>query len=355
MTHRRVSSGGWALVALSVLLCAGVLAAAAAEKKAGKKAGQAKGENASAALLAEAKQLFARLPEKMPGSENDTPEMIELGKKLYFETAISINKTQSCNSCHRVDENRGGVDNLPTSPGAEGKLGGRNSPTTLNAGLHIAQFWDGRAPDLVEQAKGPVLNPIEMGMPGEALVLERLKEAGYEPLFKKVFPKDQQPLTYANYAHAVAAFERTLITRDRFDDFLGGNLGALTAAEKRGLRTFLDVGCADCHAGALLGGDRYEKMGEANEYANKEDLGRYDVTKKEEDKYVFKVPSLRNIAITHPYFHDGKAATLADAVKQMAWLQIGDELSDQQVQSIVTFLGSLTDKARGGVKATAQN
>ena len=226
MTRRRVSFGKMAAVALGVMLSVSVLAAVAAEKKAGKKAGQGKGENASAALLAEAKQVFARLPEKMPGSENDTPEKIELGKKLYFETAISINKKQSCNSCHRVDENRGGVDNLPTSPGAEGKLGGRNSPTTLNAGLHIAQFWDGRAADLAAQAKGPVLNPIEMGMPDEDLVLERLKEAGYEPMFKKVFPKDQAPVTYANYAEAVAAFERTLITRDRFDDFLGGSLGA---------------------------------------------------------------------------------------------------------------------------------
>ena len=299
--------------------------------------------------------MFARLPEKMPGSESDTPGKIELGKKLYFETAISINKKQSCNSCHRVDENRGGVDNLPTSPGAEGKLGGRNSPTTLNAGLHIAQFWDGRAADLAAQAMGPVLNPIEMGMPDEDLVLERLKEAGYEPMFKKVFPKDQAPVTYANYAEAVAAFERTLITRDRFDDFLGGGLGALTAAEKRGLKTFMEVGCADCHSGALLGAAGYEKMGEANEYANKEDLGRYEVTKKEEDKFFFKVPSLRNIAITGPYFHDGKAATLADAVKQMAWLQKGEELNDQQLESIVAFLGSLTDKKRGGEKTTAQN
>ena len=290
-------------------------------------------------LLAEAKAVFAKLPEKMPGAEKDTPQMIELGKKLYFEQGISINKTQSCNSCHRLDQNRAGVDNLPTSKGAEGKFGGRNSPTTLNAGLHIAQFWDGRAPDLAAQAKGPVLNPIEMGMASEAEVLGRLKEAGYAEQFKKVFPDAKEPLTYDNYAICVAAFERTLITRDRFDDFLGGDESALNAKEKQGLAAFMKVGCADCHRGALLGGDRYEKMGEMNAYANKEDVGRVEVTKKAEDKFVFKVPSLRNIALTGPYFHDGKVSMLSEAVKQMAWLQRGEKLTDEQAAPIVAFLG----------------
>jgi cytochrome c peroxidase len=309
-----------------------------------RRAGAAEKEGTAGGLFAEAKGEFAKLPETMPGSEQDTRAKIRLGRKLYFETAISINKTQSCNSCHRLDERRAGVDNLPTSKGAEGQFGGRNAPTTLNAGLHIAQFWDGRAPDLAAQAKGPVMNPIEMGMPNEAAVLERLKEAGYEALFKQVFPEAAEPLTYDNYAEAVAAFERTLITRDRFDDFLGGDENALSKTEQRGLALFLEIGCADCHSGALLGGDRYEKMGQANEYANKEDLGRFEVTKKEEDKYVFKVPSLRNIALTGPYFHDGKVAKLCDAVKQMAWLQLGEELDDEQVQLVVAFLGTLSDK-----------
>jgi len=290
--------------------------------------------------------VFEKLPDKMPGGENDTDAKIELGKKLYFEKKISINETQSCNSCHRVDENLGGVDNLPTSKGAKGDIGGRNAPTTLNAGFHIAQFWDGRAPDLAAQAKGPVLNPIEMGMPNEEAVLAKLKECGYEELFKKAFPDDGKPLTYDNFGEAVAAFERTLITCDRFDDFLGGDDSALSKKEKRGLGLFMKVECADCHSGALLGGDRYEEMGEANAYANKDDVGRFEVTKKEEDKYVFKVPSLRNIAITGPYFHDGKAATLEDAIKQMGCLQLGKELKDKQVGVIAAFLGSLTDKDR---------
>jgi cytochrome c peroxidase len=298
------------------------------------------------ALLAEAQKVFAKLPAKMPGSEKDTPAKIALGKKLYFEECISINRKQSCNSCHRLDEKLAGVDNLPTSKGAEGKFGGRNAPTTLNAGLHIAQFWDGRAPDLAAQAKGPVLNPIEMGMPNEKVVLERLKEAGYESQFKSVFPAAAHPVTYDNYAEAVAAFERTLITRDRFDDFLGGDEKALTDKEKRGLSQFMKIGCAECHRGALLGGDRYEKMGEAKPYANTKDLGRFEVTKKDDDKMQFKVPSLRNIALTGPYFHDGKAATLADAVGQMAWLQLGEKLAADQADQIVAFLHALSDKDR---------
>ena len=343
--ERRMGSMGWlAAVAVTLLVLAVGYntATEAAQEKAESEQGQ------PSELLAEARDLFAPLPEKMPGGENDTEVRIQLGKKLYFETAISSNRTQSCNSCHRLDEKLGGVDNLPTSEGAEGKFGDRNSPTTLNAGLHIAQFWDGRAADLAEQAKGPVLNPIEMGMANEAAVLARLEEAGYGEPFKTAFPGAEPALTYDNYAEAVAAFERTLITRDRFDDFLAGKPKALTAAEMGGLKEFMEIGCIDCHNGALLGGDSYEQMGQANEYANKKDLGRFDVTKDEEDKYVFKVPSLRNIALTAPYFHDGQAKTLADAVKQMAWLQLGEELDEAQVASIVAFLGSLTDKQRVG-------
>lgn len=336
---------GWA-AAVAVTLLVLAVGYNAASEAAQEKAENEKGQ--SSELLAEAGELFAVLPDKMPGSENDTEVRIALGKQLYFETAISINRTQSCNSCHRLDEKLGGVDNLPTSKGAEGEFGDRNSPTTLNAGLHIAQFWDGRAPDLAEQAKGPVLNPIEMGMANEEAVLARLEEAGYGPRFEAAFPKAEQALSYDNYAEAVAAFERTLITRDRFDDFLGGKLLALTAAEADGLKQFMEIGCIDCHNGALLGGDGYEQMGQANAYANKKDLGRFGVTKDEDDKYVFKVPSLRNIALTHPYFHDGQAETLADAVKQMAWLQLDEELDEEQVASIATFLRSLTDKERAG-------
>lgn len=322
---------------LAVGMCVAILGAAVRTYAA---------EPDAAKLMAQAKKLFAPLPDKMPGSDKDTPARIELGKKLYFETAISINNTQSCNSCHRLDEKLGGVDNQPTSTGAKGGLGGRNAPTTLNAGLHIAQFWDGRAPDLAAQAKGPVLNPIEMGMPDDKTVLDRLEKAGYAEQFKKAFPDADQALTYDNYAEAVAAFERTLITRDQFDVFLSGKKKALPPKRLAGLALFIETGCADCHQGALLGGDRYEKLGEINAYGNKKDLGRFAVTKKEADKYVFKVPSLRNIAITGPYFHDGQVKFLAQAVKQMAKLQRDVDLTKEQSQTIAAFLRSLTDKER---------
>jgi cytochrome c peroxidase len=308
----------------------------------------------AAALRAKAKAIFPPLPDKMPGADKDTPARVELGRKLYFEKNVSSNRTQSCNSCHQVEPGKAGVDNLPTSPGALGKPGGRNSPTTLNAGFHIAQFWDGRAATLEDQAKGPVLNPGEMGMPDANAVLERLNAIPeYATLFKTAFPGEESPVTYDNFARAVAAFERTLITKDRYDDFVKGDDKALSAAELKGLDTFINTGCITCHIGSLFGGQMYQKMGLVNPYENKADLGRFEVTKNEAEKYFFKVPSLRNIALTGPYFHDGKAATLEDAVTQMAWLQLGKKLAPDEVKSIVTFLNALSDKERGGAKKTA--
>ena len=290
---------------------------------------------------------FQPLPEKMPGSEKDTPALVSLGKDLYFEKKLSANDSQSCNSCHAVDQNRGGVDNEPTSPGAFGKRGGRNSPTSLNAGFHVAQFWDGRAVDLAAQAKGPILNPIEMAMPSEEEVLKKLSALPeYPKAFSKAFPGESKALSYDNLAKAIAAFERTLVTHDRFDDFLKGNDSALSNAELEGLNTFVSTGCVACHNGPLLGANSYQKMGAVNAYANTEDLGRFSVTKDEADKFKFKVPSLRNIALTAPYFHDGKAATLEEAVRQMAWLQLGRKLEPKEVDSIVVFLKTLSDKPR---------
>lgn len=294
-----------------------------------------------------AKSAIGTLPDKMPGSEKDTPELIALGKMLYNERRLSVNDTQSCASCHLLEGKKGGVDNTKFSPGAKGALGGRNAPTTLNAGFHFAQFWDGRAATLSDQAKGPVLNPVEMGMPSEKAVVEKIsKIEEYKAAFAKAFPGSKSPITYQNIADAIAAFERTLITHDRFDDFLKGNDKALTKEEILGLQTFMNQGCTTCHVGPLLGGNSYRKMGQARPYENTKDLGRQEVTKKEEDKFLFKVPSLRNVALTEPYFHDGGAATLTEAVAKMAYLQLGKQLSEQDVASIVTFLKSLTDKDR---------
>lgn len=303
-----------------------------------------------AALRAKALELITPIPDKMPGAENDTPDRVALGQKLFFEKKLSMNGSQSCNSCHVVDQGKGGVDNEPTSPGALGKRGGRNSPTVLNAGFHLAQFWDGRAATLEDQAKGPVLNPIEMAMPAPEVVIERLtSDPAYLAAFRKAFPGEAQPVTYDNFARAVAAFERTLITRDRFDDYLKGDNSALTAREKAGLHEFLTVGCTTCHYGPLLGGNNYKKVGIVNAYENVSDKGRIEVTKEDYDELVFKVPSLRNIALTGPYFHDGQQTGLPATVKKMAWIQLGVDLKPGQLDSLVAFLGALTDKQRGGV------
>lgn len=298
------------------------------------------------ALRTQALELIGPIPAKMPGADKDTPALVQLGKELYFETALSKNNSQSCNTCHRVDENRGGVDNDPTSKGAFGERGGRNSPTTLNAGFQFAQFWDGRADDLKAQAKGPVLNPVEMAMPEEAEVVKRLNALPkYQGMFKAAFPGEDAPVTYDNMAHALAAFERTLVTQDRFDDFLKGDDKALTSTELKGLHQFLTQGCTTCHYGPVLGGQVYQKVGLVNPFPS-DDKGRSVVSKDEDDDFKFKVPMLRNIAITQPYFHKGQIATLEDAVRKMGWHQLGKNLTDEEVQSLVAFLKTLTDKPR---------
>jgi cytochrome c peroxidase len=280
----------------------------------------------------------------MPGADQDTPVLIKLGKELYFEKRLSVNHSISCNTCHPVDHYRAGADNDPTSDGAHGQRGQRNSPTVFNAGFHAAQFWDGRAKDLVEQAKAPILNPVEMAMPSEAEVGKRLGAIKrYQQLFVSAFPGTPEKITYEMVARALAAFERTLVTHDRFDDFLEGKDRALSRAELEGLNLFLTLGCTACHQGALLGGTTFQKVGLVHPYPNTDDLGRFVVTKDESDRFKFKVPSLRNVALTPPYFHDGKVATLQQAVRQMAYMQLDRQITDAQVRSLVAFLKSLSD------------
>lgn len=301
----------------------------------------------ASALLRRANRYWEPLPATMPGAETDTPAKIALGKRLFFEKRLSVNDEQACGSCHRLEDGGAGVDNLSTSPGARGQFGNRNTPTVLNAGWQFAQFWDGRAPDLVEQAKEPILNPIEMGMPNETAVEQKLRGIPeYVQAFSNVFPDSSEPVTYQNMAEAIAAFERTLRTEDRLDDFLNGDLTALSESEQRGLKTFIKINCVKCHDGPLIGGGAFERLGEKQEYENQADLGRYEVTKDESDKMFFKVPSLRNVALTAPYFHDGRVETLDEAVRTMAKLQLDRQLSDEQVKDIVSFLRALSDKRR---------
>lgn len=288
---------------------------------------------------------FQPLPEKAESAENpSSPARVALGKKLYLETRISKNGEISCNSCHQLDNF--GVDNEATSPGHDGTRGDRNSPTSFNAALHVAQFWDGRAKDVEEQALGPILNPIEMGMLGETEVLAVLKEDKmYPDLFKEAFPKDESPITFKNIGKAIGAFERTLLTPSRFDEYLKGDEKALTDAEQQGLKKFVDTGCVACHSGVGLGGHMYQKLGLVVPYETS-DTGRHKVTGNDGDKYFFKVPSLRNVVKTGPYFHDGSVKTIEEAVKLMGKHQLGRDLGESDVKEIVVFLGSLTGERK---------
>jgi cytochrome c peroxidase len=287
-------------------------------------------------------QMFQPLPESVPSSANPiTEEKASLGRMLYYEPRMSKSQQISCNSCHMLD--KFGVDGQPTSDGHKGKLGDRNSPTVYNAAGHFVQFWDGRAADVEEQAKGPVMNPVEMAMPSEKQVIAVVKSMPeYVDAFKKAFPGEKDPISYDNMAKAIGAFERKLITPSRWDKFLRGDPQALTNEEKAGFNVFMETGCQACHAGSYLGGTMYQKLGAVKPWPDTSDPGREKVTKNEADRMLFKVPGLRNIAETKPYYHHGKVVTLEEAVSKMAEYQLGKNLTDAQVNSIVTWLKTLT-------------
>jgi cytochrome c peroxidase len=285
---------------------------------------------------------FSVLPEVVPPQAYEmTDEIVDLGRLLFYENRMSISQELSCNSCHLLDGF--GVDGLQFSLGHEGIPVGRNSPTVYNAALHVAQFWDGRAADVEEQAKGPILAAGEMGMPNPEYVEEVLKTIpGYLPLFEAAFPGDGNPINYDNVGTAIGAFERHLMTPGRFDAFLDGDDSALTDQEKKGLTTFIETGCTACHAGPALGGQMYSKVGLVKPFEGVTDVGRFEVTGLDADMHSFKVPSLRNIAETGPYMHDGSIESLDDMVRIMAEYQLGKDLTDEQVADIIAFLNALT-------------
>lgn len=285
---------------------------------------------------------FAPLPDSMATPDNPiTLAKADLGRMLFYETRLSRDHDLSCNSCHDLAQY--GVDHAAVSAGAQGQLGKRNAPTVYNAAGHIAQFWDGRARDVEEQAKGPILNPVEMAMPSDrALLLELAALPAYREAFRRAFPGEANPITYDNVGRAIGAFERQLVTPSRWDALLKGDRNALTAAEKQGFNDFVEAGCVSCHSGTYLGGQMYQKAGLVTPWPDRSDPGRIGVTHKAADSLVFKVPSLRNIAMTGPYFHNGATASLEDAVVMMGHYQLGRDLTAAQVQSIVTYLRALT-------------
>ncbi len=288
-------------------------------------------------LSKQSAQLFAPLPQREV-AENQA--RVDLGRMLFFDPRLSKAGDISCNSCHQLTNY--GVDNQPTSAGHEDRRGTRNSPTVYNAALHESQFWDGRASSLIEQIRIQVLNPAEMAMPSEGFVVAVLATIpGYVEKFQAAFPQGDPALSFENMAAAIASFEQGLLTPDRFDAFMKGELNALSDPELNGLETFIEIGCASCHSGPALGGNMFRKMGLVEPYPS-EDQGRFAITGNDDDRHVFKVPGLRNVAKTAPYLHDGSVTRLVDSVHLMARHQLGLELSDADAASISMFLESLT-------------
>jgi cytochrome c peroxidase len=276
----------------------------------------------------------------VPAPKAVNPAAVELGKKLFFDPRLSKSGFISCNSCHNLS--MGGTDNLKTSIGHNWQQGPINSPTVLNSRLNLAQFWDGRAADLKAQAGGPIANPGEMAFTHE-LAIETLKSIpGYVDEFKQVFRTDK--LTIDEVTTAIAAFEETLVTpNSRFDQWLDGDKKALTKDELAGYQLFKDSGCVACHNGPNLGGNSFQKMGVVQAYKTASTAeGRKGVTGKDADRLSFKVPTLRNIELTYPYFHDGAAETMTQAVDLMGRLQLGREFSKDENAKIVAFLKTLT-------------
>ncbi|MBR0568430.1 cytochrome-c peroxidase [Azoarcus sp. L1K30] len=308
------------------------------------------------ALSAHAQQWQA-LPEHppVPADNPQTQAKVDLGKALFFDPRLSEHGTLSCNSCHNVMA--GGDDNRPNSIGMHDARGGRSAPTVWNAAYQSVQFWDGRAATLEDQAKGPITNPIEMGMSDAKVAISRLEQIpGYLPLFKAAFPASPTPLTMDNLAKAIAAYERTLVTPDTpYDRYVKGDKKALSAQQIRGMQTFSELGCTACHSGANFSGPTMPTgegvfmkfptiTGSAfdKQYDLLSDTGRHASTGKDSDKHMWRVPTLRNIALTAPYMHNGKVPTLEEAVRVMAKTQLDKDLEQSQVNDLVAFLNGLS-------------
>jgi cytochrome c peroxidase len=300
-----------------------------------------------AQLIERANELFDPIPTDPPELDGNTvtPERVKLGRMLFFDPRLSASHAISCNSCHQMG--LGGDDNQPTSIGHGWQRGPRNAPTVFNAVFNSAQFWDGRAEDLEQQAKGPVQASVEMANTPDRAVATLSSMPGYVEQFEAAFPQAEDPVTFDNMAKALEAFQATLLTpNSRFDLYLKGHENALSAKQKRGLEEFMSTGCVGCHNGVNLGGQGYYPFGliekPGAEVLPRDDKGRFQVTKTASDNYVFRAAPLRNVAITQPYFHSGKVWSLETAVSLMGISQLGQELSEEEVEEITAFLRSLT-------------
>lgn len=285
----------------------------------------------------------------IPLTLKQDPARVEIGRLLFRDVRLSGNGRVSCASCH--DLGKGGSDGRARSIGVHGEPTAVSAPTVLNAALNFKQFWNGRADSLEAQVDHVIQNPIEMGSTWDQVVQKVLQDANYKSAFAGAY---KDGVTKANIQNAIATFERTLITpNSRFDKFLRGDANAISASEKAGYATFKQYGCIACHQGVNVGGNMFQKFGVMGDYFEKRgnptqaDLGRYLVTKEDRDKHVFKVPSLRNVALTAPYFHDASAKTLEDAVDVMFRFQLGRVASKADKDSIISFLNTLTGELEG--------
>jgi len=321
---------------------------AVADPQASPEAGSAAApESPDAELRAEAAEWVEVIPRaaEPPSGRPVTRAKVDLGAMLFFDPRMSVSGVFSCQSCHNIG--MGGTDQLETSVGHGWQMGPRNSPTMLNAVFNAAQFWDGRADTLAEQAKGPVQAGVEMNNTPANLIATLESMPGYVEAFEAAFPGEENPVTFDNFALAIEAFETTLVTPNSpFDQWLMGMDGAMTEQEKRGLRAYMDAGCTTCHSGVNFGGQEYFPFGLVEapdaEIRPEGDVGRFAITATEEDQYVFRAAPLRNVALTAPYFHSGQVWELEEAVRVMANAQLGTELTDEQAQDITAFLGTLT-------------
>jgi cytochrome c peroxidase len=336
---RRIVSGSWAAAAAVALL-------ACQQSPPPEEAEAFGGMRVTRAAL----QMFEPLPEGQPTLTGNplTPEKVELGKMLYMDPRLSQSWLISCNTCHNLG--LGGVDLMETSIGHGWQRGPRNAPTVFNAVYNVAQFWDGRAEDLMQQAMGPVQAAVEMASSPERVIrtLESIPE--YVERFARSFPDDAEPVTFENMARAIEAFEATLVTPGAaFDEYLRGDEDALTVAEKQGLALFVEKGCASCHGGVNVGGGAYYPFGVVQrpgaDILPAGDKGRYGVTRSPQDEYVFKAPTLRNVALTPPYFHSGVVWGLDEAVAVMGSAQLGTVLTEEEKAAVTAFLASLTGEA----------
>jgi len=291
-------------------------------------------------MQAHADRLSTELIKPIEPATITEPEKVELGKKLWFDPRLSMSGFISCNSCHNLST--GGSDNLPTSIGHNWQQGPINSPTVLNSSLSVAQFWDGRAANLQEQAGGPIANPMEMAS-SHVLAVDVINSIPqYREEFAKVY--GSADVTIDNITDAIAVFEETLVTpNSRFDQWLKGDDKAITEQELAGYNTFKSIGCVACHNGPAAGGTSFQRMGVVEPYQTSNPAeGRAAVTGKDADRFTFKVPTLRNVELTYPYFHDGAYWTLEEATDVMARLQLGRKLDEQEIDNVVAFLKTLT-------------